>query len=95
MLCLDLPHLEVKFKIVKEFTFPSQKKDAGGQRVRARENRGPEGYRGWELPMATGLKITGGQRTMSGLIVGLTGQTLVWPVIFACLSLNAFCSITL
>ena len=28
-----------------------------------------------------GLKITAGQRTMSGLIVGLTGQTLVWPVI--------------
>ena len=42
-----------------------------------------------------GLKITAGQRTMSGLIVGLTGQTLVWPVIFGCLSLNAFCSITL
>ena len=31
-----------------------------------------------------------GQWTMSGLIVGLTGQTLVWPVIFGCLSLNAF-----
>ena len=29
----------------------------------------------------TGLKITAGQRTMIGLIVGLTGQTLVWPVI--------------
>ena len=29
----------------------------------------------------TGLKITAGQRTMSGLIVGLTGQTLVLPVI--------------
>ena len=29
----------------------------------------------------TGLKITAGQRTMSGLVVGLTGQTLVWPVI--------------
>ena len=43
----------------------------------------------------TGLKITAGQRTMSSLIVGLTGQTLVWPVIFGCLSLNAFCSITL
>ena len=57
MLCLDLPHLEVKFKIVKEFTFPSQKKDAGGQRVRARENRGPEGYRGWELPMATTARV--------------------------------------
>ena len=28
-----------------------------------------------------GLKITASQRTMSGLIVGLTGQTLVWPVI--------------
>ena len=43
----------------------------------------------------SGLKITAGQRTMSGLIVGLTGQTLVWPVIFGCLSLDAFCSITL
>ena len=30
---------------------------------------------------ASGLKITAGQRTMSGLIVSLTGQTLVWPVI--------------
>ena len=29
-----------------------------------------------------GLKITAGQRTMSGLIVYLTGQTLAWPVIF-------------
>ena len=25
--------------------------------------------------------MTAGQRTMSGLIVDLTGQTLVWPVI--------------
>ena len=33
MLCLDLPHLEVKFKIVKEFTFRSQKNDEGGHRV--------------------------------------------------------------
>lgn len=49
MLCLDLPHLEVKFKIVKEFTFRSQKKDGGGNRVRARGNRGPKGYRGWEV----------------------------------------------
>ena len=53
-----------------------------------------------------GLKITAGQRTMSGLIVDLTGQTLVWPVIltghlwirtfyniFHKLSLNAFCSV--
>ena len=46
MLCLDLPHLEVKLKIVKEFTFRSQKKDRGGHRVRPQENRGPEGYRG-------------------------------------------------
>ena len=29
----------------------------------------------------SGLKITAGQRTMSGLIVGLTGQTLVLLVI--------------
>ena len=41
------------------------------------------------------LKITAGQQTMTGLNVGLTGQTLVWPVIFGCLLLNAFCSITL
>ena len=54
----------------------------------------------------SGLKITAGQRTMSGLIVDLTGQTLVWPVIltghlwiqtfyniFHKLSLNAFCSV--
>ena len=27
-------------------------------------------------------KITAGQRTMSGLIVDLTGQTLILPVIF-------------
>ena len=27
-----------------------------------------------------GLEITAGQRTMSGLIVDLTGQTFVWPV---------------
>ena len=46
MLCLDLPHLEVKFKIVKEFTFRSQKKDGGGHRVRSQENRGPEGIQG-------------------------------------------------
>ena len=31
--------------------------------------------------LPTGLKITTGQRTMSGLIVRLTGQTLVFPVI--------------
>ena len=52
----------------------------------------------------SGLKITAGKRTMSGLIVGLTGQTLALPVIFGCehfiifsiwLSLNVFCSITL
>ena len=30
----------------------------------------------------TGLKIMAGQRTMSGLIVDLTGQTLILPVIF-------------
>ena len=30
---------------------------------------------------ATGLEITAGQRTMSGLIVDLTGQTFVLPVI--------------
>ena len=54
----------------------------------------------------TVLKITAGQRTMSGLIVDLTGQTLVWPVIltghlwirtfyniFHKLSLNAFFSV--
>ena len=29
---------------------------------------------------STGLEITAGQRTMSGLIVDLTGQTLVLPV---------------
>ena len=53
-----------------------------------------------------GLKITAGQRTMSSLIVDLTGQTLAWPVIltghfwirrfyniFHKLSLNAFCSV--
>ena len=54
--------------------------------------------------MGTGLKIMAGQWTMSGLIVDLTGQTLVLPVIFGCehfiifsiqLLLNAFCSITL
>ena len=28
----------------------------------------------------TGLEITAGQRTMSGLIVDLTGQTFVFPV---------------
>ena len=28
----------------------------------------------------SGLEITAGQRTMSGLIVDLTGQTFVWPV---------------
>lgn len=46
MLCLDLPHLEVKFKIVKEFTYRSQKKDEGGHRVRARGNPGAEGIQG-------------------------------------------------
>ena len=51
MLCLDLPHLEVKFKIVKEFTIRSQKKDGGGHRVRALENRGQRGTgnRRWEV----------------------------------------------
>ena len=34
-----------------------------------------------EIFWKSGLKITAGQRTMSGLIMGLTGQTLVWPVI--------------
>ena len=42
------------------------------------EVEGPWGQY-WQHP--TGLKITAGQQTMSGLIVGLTGQTLVWPVI--------------
>ena len=32
--------------------------------------------------VSTGLKITAGQQTMSGLIADLTGQTLVLPVIF-------------
>ena len=32
----------------------------------------------------SGLKITAGQRTMSGLIADLTGQTLVLPVNFGC-----------
>ena len=32
------------------------------------------------LVLATGLKITAGQRTMSGLIEGLTGQTFDLPV---------------
>ena len=58
--------------------------------------------------LASRVDITAGQRTMSGLIVDLTGQTLVWLVIltghfwirtfyniFLKLSLNAFCSITL
>ena len=31
--------------------------------------------------LVTGLKITAGQRTMSGLITDLTGQTLILPVI--------------
>ena len=31
-----------------------------------------------------GLIIMAGQQTMSGLIVGLTGQTLVSPVILTC-----------
>lgn len=57
MLCLDLPHLKVKFKIVKEFTFRSQKKDGGGPRMRAQENRGPEGYRGWEVWIRERIKI--------------------------------------
>ena len=52
----------------------------------------------------TGRKITAGQRTMSGLNVDLTGQTLFLLVIFGCehfiiftiqLSLNAVCSIRL
>ena len=30
--------------------------------------------------MATGLEMTAGQRTMSGLIVDLTGQNFVLPV---------------
>ena len=30
-----------------------------------------------QIELSAGLKITAGQRTMSGLIVGLTGQTLV------------------
>ena len=34
------------------------------------------------LSILTGLKVTAGQRTMSGLIVDLTGQTLILPVIF-------------
>ena len=37
--------------------------------------------KGFSVTPNAGLKITAGQRTMSGLIVGLTGQTLVWPVI--------------
>ena len=40
------------------------------------------------LCITAGLKIMAGQRTMSGLIVGLTGQTLVWPVIFGRLLYN-------
>ena len=34
--------------------------------------------------MGTGLKIMAGQQTMSGLIVDLTGQTLVLLFIFGC-----------
>ena len=34
-------------------------------------------------PRLAELKITAGQRTMSGLIADLTGQTPVLPVIFA------------
>ena len=34
------------------------------------------------IPHDTGLQITAGQRTMSGLIVDLTGQTPVLPLIF-------------
>ena len=34
-----------------------------------------------DLWASTGLKITAGQWTMSGLIVDLTGQTLIFPVI--------------
>ena len=37
----------------------------------------------YECTSQSGLKITAGQRTMSGLIADLTGQTLVLPVIFA------------
>ena len=33
------------------------------------------------LGIYIGLKITAGQQTMTGLNVGLTGQTLVWRVI--------------
>ena len=33
-----------------------------------------------ERALSTGLEITAGQRTMSGLIVHLTGQTFVLPV---------------
>ena len=60
------------------------------------------------LFMSSGRKVMAGRRTMSGLIVDLTGQTLVllfiltghfWMrtfIIFSIwLSLNAFCSITL
>ena len=58
------------------------------------------------LFIMTGLKITAVQRTMSSLIVDLTGLTPVWPVIltghlwirrfyniFHKLSLNVFCSV--
>ena len=34
----------------------------------------------WNALPYAGLKITAGQRTMSGLIVDLTGQTFVLPV---------------
>ena len=34
-----------------------------------------------QLKVEAGLKITAGQRTMSSLIVDLTGQTLILPVI--------------
>ena len=45
------------------------------------ENSGAAG-RGKEIffLQSSGLEITAGQRTMSGLIVDLTGQTFVLPV---------------
>ena len=33
------------------------------------------------LILHAGLKITAGQRTVSGLITDLTGQTLIFPII--------------
>ena len=38
--------------------------------------------RKFNVQYKSGLKITAGQRTMSGLIADLTGQTLILPVIF-------------